>query len=867
MFRLSIKNLAANKIRLGLTGLAIVLGVGFVVSSFVLRDGLKESFSSLSEDIVGDVDLSVESILDNDPLTEQDLQIIRDTPGIRVAVGGVAADDNLIQPIKDDGTTITNQGPPQVSFSWTDESQLNPNDIVDGRPPTGAGEWIVDIGAADRHDFVVGQSYDMITPAGRKAADLVGTFRFGEDNTTNGATLMGFELETIRGYLEVGDIFDSISIGIDGSVPIGELDTTLSTALGNPIDSNPDDDILPDGTRVEVQNRADLQADVTGQFNQALDIFGGVLLAFALIALFVSIFIIANTFSIVTGQRIRELGLLRAVGATPSQIRRSVLIESLLIGIVASLIGIVVGVGIAFAMRELLSLLGIDLPSFGVVLKPFTITLAMVVGIIVTMVSAVFPAIKASRVAPITAITGSAELESDSIGRYVIGTILTAVGVAGLLLALFGSAEGVTQILTILGAGAVALFVGLTLLSSLVAAPIARILGIPLGPLFHRPGTLATDNAARNPRRTATTAAALMIGLSLVSLAMVMGDSLKSEFTKILENSVQADYLVTSDLPNVPLEVAERLYADPSFAEVTPLFYWDATFDNEPVDQAAGDESTDYDTDVLALDYAQVDGLFDFAVTEGTLAAVDDNTAAIRDSVAEDLGIGVGNTIDLVLDDSSVAPLEIVAIFEDTSLSSPVMISIERFGQISPQTTADWIAAKRSQDVTSEQADAAFAALSTDYPNLAFDSSASFRENLANQIDQLLNLLTALLGLAIFIALIGIANTLALSVFERTREIGLLRAVGMTRRQTRRMIRWEAAIISGVGAVLGAVVGVVLGVIMVQAIPDEFLSEFSIPWIRIGFMVVIAAFAGLIAALFPAFRSSRMNVLDAISHE
>lgn len=862
MLRLSLKNLAANKIRLGLTALAIVLGVGFVVSSFVLRDGLKESFAGLSEDIVGNVDISVDSVLDSDPLTDADLQIITDTPGVRVAVGGVGGDGNFIQPIKADGSTISTQGPPQVAFSWTDESQLNPNEIVDGRAPTNGGEWIIDIGAADRHDFVVGDTYDFITPSGRTSAELVGTFRFGADNTTNGATLMGFELDTIREYLQLGDVYDSISIGIDGSVPVAELESTISAALGNPVDPNPDDDELPEGTRAEVQNRADLQADVTGQFNQALDIFGGVLLAFALIALFVSIFIIANTFSIVTSQRIRELGLLRAVGATPSQIRRSVLIESLFIGIIASLIGIAAGVGIAFGMREVLGAVGVDLPSFGVVLKPFTIILALIVGIVVTMLSAIFPAFKASRVPPITAITGSAELESDSIGRYVIGAVLTAIGIAGMLLALFGNAEGVTQILTILGAGAVALFIGLTLLSSLVAAPIARIIGLPLGPVFKRPGTLATDNAARNPRRTATTAAALMIGLSLVSLAMVLGDSLKSEFTKVLESSVQADYLVTSDLANTPLEVVDRLESDPSFSSVTPLFYWGADFDNARPD--VGQE--EYSTDVVALDYSKADDLFDFAVIEGDISRIDTNSAAIRDTVAEDLAIGLGDELNLIFDDGSTAPLEVIGIFEDAAISTPVMISIDRFNQISDQPTADWVAAKRSDDVSAADADAAFAAIGEDYPNLAFDSSATFRENLASQIDGFLNVLTALLGLAIFIALIGIANTLALSVFERTREIGLLRAVGMTRRQTRRMIRWEAAIISGVGAVLGAIVGVALGIIMVQAIPDEFLSEFSIPWVRILVMVAIAAIAGLIAALFPAFRSSRMNVLDAISH-
>lgn len=856
MFRLALKNLAANKVRLGLTALAIVLGVGFVVSSFVLRDGLKESFAGLSEEIVGDTDFGLSPVGASDGngfeesdnvvelLTEDDLQTVRSIDGVRVAVGGLEGVANSVQPIKADGTTISTNGGPQLGFSWADEGQLNPLVIVDGVAPTEPGQWVVDLDAAADHGFVIGEITTFVTPDGRQDATLVGTFRFGEENTTNGATLMAFELSTARDFFVTPEGYDSIAIGVDGTVPIPQVEAALTANL--------------DTDRIVIQNQSDLLAETQGEFNLFVDIFGYILLAFALIALFVSIFIIANTFAIVTSQRIRELGLLRAVGATPGQIRRSVLIESTIMGLIASAVGLAVGVGIALFMRWLLDAVGIPLPAFGVVVSPLTIIVAFVVGTLVTVLAAIIPAFSASRVSPITAITGIADQSEKSAARYVIGTIITALGALLIGLGLFAGSTAL-EVLAPLGAGAAVLFVGLTLLSPLVAGPMSLFLGQPLGPIFKRPGTLATQNAARNPRRTATTAAALMIGLALVSMAMVLGESFKAEFSKILDTTIQADYIVSAE-GTVPLEVVDRLNADPSFNAVSPVFYSDADFESAAVDSL-------YNTDVAAFDYADIDVLFDFAVLEGSLAGVTNDSVAIRDSVAEDLGLTMGDAVLMVLDDGGTAEMTIVGVFEDDTLSGGVLLSTERFEEISTQTTADLIVASRAAEVEVEASDAAFGTIARDYPNLAFDSSASFREQFTSFIDGVLNVLTALLGLAIVIALIGIANTMALSVFERTREIGLLRAVGMTRRQTRRMIRWESAIIATVGAVLGSIIGAALGAVALAAIPGDIITTVTIPWIRIGAMVAIASVAGLAAALFPAFRASRMNVLDAISHE
>ena len=627
--------------------------------------------------------------------------------------------------------------------------------------------------------------------------------------------------------------------------------------------------------RLLVQDQESLIADTQAQFNQALNIIGGILLGFALLSLFVSIFIISNTFAITTSQRTRELGLLRAVGATGSQVLRSVMAESFIIGVLSSLAGIGAGVLIAFGLRAILNTVGLGIPSFGVVLRPATILYALVVGVVVTVIAAIVPAIKASRTPPITAINGRSEAEAKSIGRFVIGGIVTAAGIGLMLLGLFGGGDDVLQVLVPLGAGAAILFIGITLLSPLVAGPLSQLLGTPLAGALGTPGRLARENSARNPRRTATTAAALMIGLSLVSMASVLGESFRAEFDDILNTSVQADFLVISDQADIPDSAVDLIAENPAFGNVTPVKYWGIQVGNEPVDgqsidarddpEGAVEEPLESFADIGALDYSQFEGLFDFEVVEGSLADIDDNSAGIRRAIADIFGLGLGDTLEAFDLDDEIVDLEIVAIYEDAVVSGAVMVSLDRFETLSPQQTSDWVAAQVAEGVTIEEADAEFSAISTEFPNLAFQSSAEFRQTFSDQISFILNLLTVLLALTIIIAVLGIANTLALSVFERTRELGLLRAVGMVRKQTRRMIRWEAVIISAVGAILGTVLGVALGAIVVQAIPEDILSAFAIPWIRIGIMVFGASLAGILAAVFPAWRASRLNVLAAIS--
>lgn len=862
MFILALKNLANNKLRLSLTALAIVLGVGFVVASFVLRDGLKDSFASLSEEIVGQTDLAVTSADDQPDLNQSNLETVRGLPGISSAKGSVFGDDNLIQVVLDDGTTIPVQGPPQIGFSWTDDPALNSNPIASGRAPQDLGEWIVDIDAAETHNLQLGDTYEFVTPAGKRSGELVGTFTFGADNTTNGATLYSFTVPTLRDYLELDDDYlTSIEISVDGNAEVEDVQEAVSTALGNPANTDFSADTMPDDVSVVVENQASLIANTQEQFNVGVDIFGGVLLGFALISLFVSVFIIANTFSIVTSQRVRELGLLRAIGATPGQIRASVLVESLMIGIFASALGLLAGVLLALTMAQLLELAGIPLPPFDVVLSPTTTIVAMTIGTVVTVVSALVPAFAASRTSPIAAISGTSSYTGRALVRYLLGGAAVLVGMGLVALGLVTGGDAVVEILTLLGSGAAVLFIGITMLSPLVASRICRTLGAPFTRFLGVPGELATENAARNPRRTATTAAALMIGLSLVSMALVVGESFKGELNRVLTSNIQADYIVSGANVDVPAEVVTVLDDEPTLDAVNAVRIDQVDLTNVPVDDQTEDP---YQAQLSTLDLSRIDGLLNLGVAEGSLDGLDLDEAALLEDTAEELGLGLGDTVSVKLLDASVADLKVTAIFTESLVAGTVVVSPERFETASETTGASYIAAKRGADVDVADSDAAFAAYADEYPSFSFESSAEFRESLSSQIDTTLNLLTALLGLAIFIALLGISNTLALSVFERTREIGLLRAVGMSRRQLRRMIRLEASLISGLGAFLGAAIGISLGAVGVLAIPDTFVSQLTVPWAQIAVLVAVGSLAGLLAAILPAFRASRFGVLDAI---
>jgi len=839
MFRLTIKNLAANRVRLALTTFAVVLGVAFVVSSFVLTDGLRSSFDELSGEITSGTDLELRpegGFGELDTIPESTLADVEAIAGVDAAAPLVQA-EMTVRPINAEGEQISIDGPPQLAFGWADDSRLSLVSLVEGRAPTGDGEFTMDIDAAAANGFDLGQTYDVLTPNGVVPVELTGLTSFGQDNATLGATIMHFDTETLQGYLgQTG--YDSIVVAVEPGADRGSVEVAMAA--------------LVPGT--EVVDQATLESEQRADFNEGIDILGNILLGFAGVSLFVSIFIIYNTFSIVLGQRTRELALLRMVGADPAQLRRSVLGEAVAIGIIASAVGILAGVGLALGLREVFALIGADLPDSPIIVSARTMIVAAIVGIGATLVSAVGPARKAARVAPVAALRDGAVAGAVSHRvRMIVGAVLTIAGLAAGSAGLF-TATSVTSVLVLLVGGAIGVFIGVTMLSPLVAVPVINVLGWPLRRVLGSSGHLAGQNAGRNPQRTATTAAALMIGLAVVSMTLTVGESVKAQFRSTLESSVMADYLAVEPIGVFPEEFGVGLVETGVVEDITRFRYDRA--------EIGGIVQTMQGTDLVATET-----LFDIDISSGVAS---DPTVAdpvlVANEEADALGIEVGDLIPVTFENGSERDLTVIGIYDDnTVIDEYYLLDLSTWEAGGASTGDDWLALSLVDGVTNEQADAAFAPMAERFPQADISTAGQFVDGIEDEIDQLLTAVNAMVVLAVIIALVGIANTLALSVFERTRELGLLRAVGMTRRQVRRMIRLEAALVALFGAALGVALGVLFGWAAVLALPATVTETLAIPSTRIMLLVAVAGVAGLLAAWGPARRAGRLDVLEAIA--
>ena len=855
MWKLTLKNLAANKARLSLIGLAIVLGVGFVVASFITSDGLREAFGGLSKDIAAGPELIVREgdEFGVDPvIDESTLATITATEGVEAAAGTIGG---RIQPVRADGTPVETQGPPLIGFSWNEATNDGRNPIVEGSAP-GSGEFVMDIDSAANNGFEIGQTYTVTSSEGRfDDMTLSGIFSFGENNDTLGAVLTGYDLADTREILGVADgRFDEIEVVLTEGWNASDVESALNSELT--------------ATGLEVVNQQTVEDETAADFNQAVGVIENVFLGFAGVSLFVSIFIIYNTFGVVLAQRVREIGLLRAIGAEGRQIRRGIIAESLIIGVIASVLGIATGIGLHLGLLAMFDALGIGLPEMGLVIEPATIIVGLAVGIITTVVSAVAPALRAGRVSPIAALSGQVGSgRRTSRLRNAVGVVMLAAGIA-LGVAGFGGLGSTAATVAALAGGAVLVFLAVTLLSPLAARPVIGTLAVPMSAASGTSGSLAGKNAQRNPRRTATTAGALMVGLSLITAALVVGDSLKSEVGKALDTAISADYLISdSDFFEVPVEVVDQVDTMPEIGTLMAVNDVRVRI-NPPVPVATSAGGDEDGTETLwynVSDLGDVNTLMDLGVEDGSLDTDIVNALVLPANEAEEYGLAVGDTMLVEFADGGSADFELVATTTNETIVEGGWLNTEAVTQHVELTGVAWIAAQVADGYTADQAEAAMAAVTETYPQIDVQSSAQYRESIEGEIDLLLNTISAMLALAIVIALIGIGLTLALSIVERTREIGLLRAVGMTRGQTRSMIRWEAAAIAMFGAVLGVVTGLLFGWGAVQALPDEFITTVTVPIPRLVIMVAVAGLAGLVAALLPARRAGRLNVLDAIA--
>ncbi len=850
MIRTALKTVVAHKVRLALTGIAIVLGVSLVSGTFIFTDTIQGQFDDLLDDIYAGVDVSVRAAggefgAGTEPFPAEVLDIVAAVDGVAVAEGGVASLTTQI--LDPDGDPIGGQGAPTLGFSWSENPSLNPMRIKEGagRPPTGPGEVVLDANTVAKAGFSLGDTVTVVGFDGPGEYRLVGIASFGDQDSLLGATIALFELEEARRVFGFGDELSGISVQAEPGVDPDELTARISA-------------VLPAG--VEAVTGRTEQAEQAADINEGLSFLSIGLLAFAGVSIFVGAFIIQNTFRIIIAQRTRELALLRAIGATGRQVLWMVVIEAFFVGVAASIVGIVFGFGMALAIRGLMNAVGFGIPPGSLVLLPRTIVVGMVVGIGLTVLSSLLPARKASRVPPVAALREeAARTPRRSLRlRSIVGASVTAVGVLLLGVGLF---SGAGNPLVYVGTGAATAFIGVSILAPLAARPLADVIGWPLPRLFGIAGTLAKENTKRQPRRTASTASALMVGVALVAFFSVFGSSTKASVSETIFELFPADITLQSTSqtePGLPTPMspalAEELRGYDELSVVSAIQVGMATIDGDALVIGAFDPETI--EQVLALD----------AVDDAVRKVAEPGTMIVSESLLEERGWEVGDTVTVEFAKTGPVGLEIVGTYGTDDFTN-VYISTDTYMENFRYLGDGVVFANTAEGVDVAEAQRAIAPTIDRFGNVKAQTKSEMVEDAETQIDRALALFTGLLLFAVIIAVLGITNTLTLSVFERTREIGLLRAVGMSRRQVRRMIRWEAVIIATFGALLGVGIGIVLGWAVVRALAEEGFGAFSIPFGQVVFALIVAAVAGIVAAIWPARKAARMNVLEAISFE
>ncbi|HET7719315.1 MAG TPA: FtsX-like permease family protein, partial [Acidimicrobiales bacterium] len=602
------------------------------------------------------------------------------------------------------------------------------------------------------------------------------------------------------------------------------------------------------GAADTANNKADLK--------QALGFFSTFLLAFAYISLFVGMFIIYNTFSIVVAQRSKEMAMLRAIGASRRQVVKSVLFESIAVGLLASAVGLGAGVLMSFGLRTLLGAVGLDVPGGSVVITPQTIVTAFLVGSIVTVLSALAPALRASRVKPIAALRDMAvDSSGASLRRTIVGMAITGAGVAAFGAGVAGSGSGA---LTMLGAGAVTTIIGVFVLGPVIARPVMGALGVPVARLSGTTGRLAAENAKRSPKRTSATASALMIGVALVSFITILATSTKASVSDTVGKSLRADYVVGSGgfggaglSPTLGAEVAKL----PEVAAVSPVR-------STPVGIGTGSSN------VVAVETSTIEQLFDLKVTAGRIGDVTGPTVAMRTRMAVDKGLALGDTVSMTFARTGTVELTIRALYDEpvpNVAGDGYLIGVDTYEANVTDQFDQQLFVKVTDGISPAQSSAVLETALAAWPNADLQDQAAFKDGITGEIDMILNLIYGLLALAVVIALIGIANTLALSVHERRRELGLLRAVGMTRPQVRSSIRWESVMIALFGTALGFLLALAGSWGIVKAISENEAMRLSVPPAQMLVIVTLAAIAGVVAAVGPARRAAKLDILDAIA--
>ena len=839
MWNITLKGILAHKLRLALTGIAIVLGVTFISGTFILTDTLHNTFTTLFSNIYQNIDFQIRGVAQfsnrsggavRDPIPDSILPNVQKIPGVEAASGTV---EGYAQFISRGGKAISSGGAPTIGLSFDPDQRISELRLVQGSAPTTSNDVVMDAATAQKYDFKVGQRVRVLLSGPSQTFTITGIVRFGTAANLAGASIAAFDLPTAQKIFDEEGKFDAIDVVTDP----GADKTTVQHRIQS---------VLPSG--VEVVTGQTVVNEQTSAIDQALGFFSTALLVFAFISLFVGAFTILNTFSIIVGQRTRELALLRVVGANRKQVFRSVLGEAAIVGLVSSLIGIGLGVAAAIGLEALLKGFGIDLPSGSIVFEPRTVIVALIVGVGVTVVAAISPARRAVRIPPVAAISERQESTDVSFRRrFIWGASLAAIGALALAIGLTKPA------IQLVGLGALLLFVGVAMLSPAIARPLSSVIGKPLAKLTGASGSLGRENSMRSPRRTAQTASALMVGLALVSAIAVFGASLSKSATSSVDQAIRADLIVSNSnssgsgtFSNAVPKVVSRV---PGVTASSIVYGGEFEFQQSLVSLRG--LSTPGLSQTLILD-----------VTSGSIASMNDGDILIDTSTADSDNLHVGDVVPVKFALTGSSKIRIGGIFQTNSLIGSYLVGASFFQSHfqDPLPAAVLLKTDGSPNVEN-----AVNKVLAPYVNVQVQTRAQFEKSEANQVNQLLGLVYALLALAVLIALIGIVNTLMLSVFERTREIGLLRAVGMKRRQVRAMVRAESVILALFGAVIGIVIGTGLGVALVFSLRSQGIDDTVVPVPSLVIFLVLAALLGFVAASWPARRAAKLDVVTAIA--
>ncbi len=822
---------------------AIMAGVSFVVGSFVLADSLRAVFDDLFAELSQDVDFEVRSAqeFDGDSAREPiDVAIADDIVGL----DGVAVVEPTLtryaQLIDENGDAVTPAGGPTLGVSWEGDSGIQGVTVKAGAPPTGPGELAIDKATADRENIDVGDTVTYLTDTGQHQGTVTATIGLGNADSFGGAALVALDLDTAL-----------VNFGADGKVDA--IDIKLVEGADDAAVRASIERVLP--AQTEIITGEELAQESADSVNQFIGLFGTGLLIFAFITAFVSAFIINNVFQITIGQRLRELALLRAVGASRRQVGSMIVAEALILSVIATALGILGGVVVARLLVAGFNAAGAGFPSPDTILAWRTIVFAVLVGVVFTMIDVIVPAWRASKIPPVAAMRPELGYSAMRAKRLILGSVLTGLGLLMFITGLFVRPGGAVALAVLAGGGGLLLFVGVASVSSTIARPVTRAIGWPIERLFKVPGALARQNVARTPRRTSSSAAALMIGVSLVSAAAVFASSLRATFVDTLENAITADYVVTDDsFQGLSPVVADTLAAVPELDAVTPVRGIAGLVDGDQ--KAFG-----------AIDPVAFEKLVNPDLRAGTISGLGPDELLVHVDPAEDLNLEVGSEVAVTYQNGVSGVLTVAGIYGDATFGN-WLIGLDTLESVSDAPARDFfIIGKLADGVDPAVGDAAVSAAMAEFPQANVQTNAEFRASQEAQINQLLIIISMLLAFAIVIAVLGISITLALGVFERTREIGLLRAVGMNRRQTRRSVRWEAVIVSIFGALVGILLGTFLGIVLSLAVPDDVIDQLAFNPTIIVMILIGAVVAGLLASLYPSRKASRMNILEAITTE